>query len=111
MSITPTDGNAAPNRSGRCVNAAPINKPPLLPPPIASFRVDVYLLSINHCAAAMKSSNTFCFLDFIPAWCHSSPYSPPPRRFGCAETPPTSLHPRLPNEPPGVLEMLRPPYP
>src|ERR1051325_8243123 len=55
MSITPTAGNAAPNRSGRCVNAAPTNNPPLLPPPIASFGVDVYLLSINHCAKQNRS--------------------------------------------------------
>ena len=37
--------------------------------------------SISHSAAAMKSSKTFCFCSFVPAWCHSSPYSPPPRRF------------------------------
>ncbi len=84
MSITPTSGSVAPNRSGRCVNIAPINSPPLLPPRIASFGVEVYLFAISHSAAAMKSSKTFCFFAFVPARCQSSPYSPPPRRFGCA---------------------------
>ena len=41
-------------------------------------------LAISHSAAAMKSSKTFCFLSLVPAWCHSSPYSPPPRRFAWA---------------------------
>ena len=36
MSITPTAGRQAPNRSGRCVRQAPTSSPPLLPPSIAS---------------------------------------------------------------------------
>ena len=84
MSITPTAGSAAPNRSGRCVIAAPTSRPPLLPPPIASFGVDVYFSVISHSAAAMKSSKTFCLLLQAPAWCHASPYSPPPRRLATA---------------------------
>ena len=35
----------------------------------------------QHCAAAAKSSNTFCLRVSIPARCHASPYSPPPRRL------------------------------
>src|SRR5215471_18358816 len=50
MSMTPTFGKAAPKRSGRCVMTAPTSNPPLLPPPIASFGVDVNLLSIRYCA-------------------------------------------------------------
>ena len=41
MSMTPTFGKVAPKRSGRCVMHAPTSNPPLLPPPIASFDVDV----------------------------------------------------------------------
>src|SRR2546429_519392 len=66
MSMTPTAGSAAPNRSGRWFSTAPISRPPLLPPEIASFFGEVYLLAINHSAAAMKSSNTFCFFSFMP---------------------------------------------
>ena len=84
MSITPTAGSAAPKRSGRCVIAAPTSRPPLLPPPIASLGVEVYLFAISHSAAPMKSSNTFCLFFFIPASCHASPYSPPPRRLATA---------------------------
>ena len=47
-------------------------------------KVEVYLLAISHSAAEMKSSNTFCLRSLVPARCHSSPYSPPPRRLACA---------------------------
>src|SRR2546426_9007896 len=59
----------------------------------------------------MKSSNTFCFFSCIPAWCHSSPYSPPPRRLGTAYMPPSSSHAATPTENAGVRLMLKPPYP
>ena len=42
------------------------------------------------CAAAMKSSKTFCFFVSLPCACHSSPNSPPPRRLAIAKTPPAS---------------------
>ncbi len=35
----------------------------------------VYLLSMRNCAAAWKSSNTFCFLSKQPPLCHVRPYS------------------------------------
>ena len=35
-------------------------------------------------AAAIKSSNTFCFFNCVPASCHFFPYSPPPRKLGTA---------------------------
>ncbi len=41
MSITPTAGSVAPNRSGRCVRQAPTSSPPLDRPEIASFDFDV----------------------------------------------------------------------
>jgi hypothetical protein len=41
-------------------------------------------LAISHSAAAMKSSNTFCFFSFVPASCHASPYSLPPRMLTLA---------------------------
>jgi len=66
---------------------------------------------MSHSPAAMKSSNTFCFFSFIPAWCHSSPYSPPPRMQASAYTPPISIQTRLATEKYGVDEALNPPYP
>ena len=84
ISITPTAGSTAANNSGRCVRQAPTNSPPLLPPEIANRWLLVYLFSISHSAAAMKSSNTFCFFSRMPAVCQARPYSPPPRKFGTA---------------------------
>src|SRR5438270_600957 len=37
MSMTPTAGSAARNNSGRCARQAPTRRPPLLPPPTASW--------------------------------------------------------------------------
>ncbi len=88
---------------------APTSRPPFDPPEIASFGVEVYRSAISHSAAAMKSSKTFCFLSFVPAWCHSSPYSPPPRRLGTAYRPPISIQARTDGLKPGVSEMLNPP--
>ena len=84
MKHTPTCGMATRNKSGRCVIQAPTSKPPLEPPTIAILSLLVYLSLIRYSAAAMKSSNTFCFCIFVPAMCQSSPYSPPPRRLTCA---------------------------
>ena len=109
MSSTPTAGSAAPKSSGRCVMHAPTSSPPLLPPWIASFRGDVYLFAMSHSAAAMKSSKTFCFFAFMPASCHSTPYSPPPRRFGIAKTPPISIQTRSETLKLGVRLILNPP--
>ena len=92
MSITPTAGSAAPKSSGRWVMQAPTSRPPFDPPAIASLGVEVYLCAISHSAAAMKSSKTFCFLSFVPALCHSSPYSPPPAQVGLGVDAP-HLHP------------------
>ena len=44
--------------------------------------------STSRRAHARKSSNTFCFFVSLPASCHSSPNSPPPRRFAVATTTP-----------------------
>src|SRR5690606_12181584 len=111
MSITPTAGSAAPNRSGRWFRAAPTNRPPFDPPWIASFGVDVYLFAISHSPAAMKSSKTFCFLSFAPFSHHSLPYSLPPRRFATAYTPPITSHGIRATENPAVIGTLKPPYP
>ena len=58
---------------------------------IASFFAFVYPFPISHSAAAMKSSKQFCFMSFMPASCHSLPYSPPPRMLARAYTPPISI--------------------
>ena len=44
----------------------------------------MYFSLTRYSAAAMKSSKTFCFFSNMPALCHSSPYSPPPRMFAVA---------------------------
>src|SRR5690349_21705303 len=46
--------STARNRSGRCVVTEPTSSPPLLPPRMASFSRDVYLLLINHSAGGNK---------------------------------------------------------
>ena len=84
MSMTPTCGTAARNRSGRWLMTAPTSSPPFEPPCAASFAGDVYLLAISHSAAAMKSSKTFCFFSLVPASCQASPYSLPPRMLTLA---------------------------
>ncbi len=109
MSSTPTAGSAAPNRSGRCVRQAATSRPPLLPPAIASFGVDVYFSRIRYSAPAMKSSKTFCLFARRPASCQALPYSPPPRRLACAKMPPISIHAIVAGENAGVIGMLNPP--
>ena len=80
----PTAAMPAPNKSGLWFMQDPTKRPPFEPPLMASFLVHVYLLSTRYSAAAMKSSNPFCLLSNLPALCHFSPYSPPPRMFGIA---------------------------
>src|SRR2546426_767132 len=46
-------------------SSAPISNPLLLPPSIANRAGVVYLRSIRYCAAAAKSSKTFCFFVSI----------------------------------------------
>ena len=84
MSMTPTCATTAPKRSGRWSSQAATSRPPLLPPEMASFAGEVYLLAMSHSAKAMKSSKTFCLRVRVPASCHASPYSPPPRRLAWA---------------------------
>src|SRR5258706_186219 len=92
MSITPTAGSATAKRSGRCCWAAPTSSPPFDPPMIPSFAGDVYFSFTRYSATAMKSSNTFCFFSRLPALCHASPYSAPPRMLTVTQMPPTSSH-------------------
>uniref|UniRef100_A0A7C8YKA9 Uncharacterized protein n=1 Tax=Opuntia streptacantha TaxID=393608 RepID=A0A7C8YKA9_OPUST len=67
---------------------------------------------MRYSAAAMKSSKQFCFLSSVPALCHSSPYSPPPRILARQKTTPKCLKRmvrmtlKL-----GVRLTLNPPYP
>jgi len=71
-------------RSGLWSMQAEVSRPPLEPPMMASFSGLVNLFCIRNSAAAIKSSKTFCFLSSIPALCHSSPYSAPPRILASA---------------------------
>ena len=79
MSSSGAEHTAAVNRSGRCVTAAPTSSPPFDPPHTASRPGDVIPAETRYAAAAWKSSNTFCLRPSIPARCHSSPSSLPPR--------------------------------
>ena len=67
------------------------------------------LISVS--AAAWKSSNTFCLWSSIPARCHSSPSSLPPRRLATAYTPPADTQASTFGEYAGVRLMSNPPYP
>ncbi len=79
------------------------------PPRIARFCAGVYFSLIRYSAPATKSSNTFCLCSFMPASCHSRPYSPPPRRFATAYTPPRSSQAINDGENAGCSETLKPP--
>src|SRR4051812_21610375 len=92
MSSTPTSGTAAPNSSGCCVRQAPTSNPPLDPPLIAIFDGFDHPEVCSQRATEQKSSKQFCLLARRPARHHSTPYSPPPRRFAKAKTPPRSIH-------------------
>ena len=109
MSSSGYEHTTARKSSGRCVRAAPTSSPPLDPPEMASRDGLVYLRVISQSAAARKSSKTFCFLSSIPARCQASPNSPPPRRFGSANTPPFSIQNAAREEKNGRMLMLKPP--
>ena len=70
---------------------------------------EVYFSLIRYSAAAIKSSNTFCFCILVPASCHFLPYSPPPRKLGTAYTPPCSIHTAFTTLKAGVKLTLKPP--
>ena len=81
--------STAPNRSGRCTRHGADEQAAVA----AAFdrdraRARRARSTASHSAAAMKSSNTFCFRSRMPARCQASPYSPPPRRFATAIVPP-----------------------
>ncbi len=77
----PPWGQAPGTGPGPSAMRAPPGRPRFDPPAMASLSRLVYLWSIRYSHAAMKSSKTFCFLSSMPARCHFSPYSLPPRRF------------------------------
>ncbi len=90
MSMTPTAGSATAKSSGRCSITAPTSRPPFEPPMMPSVCGEAYVSWTRYSAAAMKSSNTFCFFSNIPASCQASPYSLPPRMLAVTQTPPRS---------------------
>src|SRR3546814_6052046 len=79
------------------------------PPWIASLSREVIPCAIRCSAAARKSSKLFCLLARRPPSCHSLPYSPPPRMFATANTPPCSIHASRAVEKAGATGMLNPP--
>ena len=95
MSSSGAEQTAAENSSGRWVIAAPTSSPPFDPPQTASRAGDVTPVAMRCSAAAWKSSKTFCLRSSIPARCHSSPSSLPPRSAATAYTPPASTQARM----------------
>ena len=63
MSMTPTAGRQAPNRSGRCVMTRRPAARRCCRPGWPACRAGCTCCAISHSAAAMKSSKTFCFLQ------------------------------------------------
>ena len=76
-----------------------------------SFAGDVYFSRTRCSATAMKSSKTFCFFSSIPALCHASPYSAPPRMLAVTHTPPSSSHAGTSCRYVGSVLTENPPYP
>ena len=77
---------------------------------IASFGGDVYSLAISHSAAAMKSSNTFCFFvllaGLVPVFAVLAAAAQVRDREDAAHAP---ARRRPPAQKTGVSEMLKPP--
>jgi len=76
---------------------------------IASWSGVVSPASIKACAAAWKSSNTFCLCSRRPARCHASPSSPPPRSDATTYVPPAATQVSAVEENPGLSELANPP--
>ena len=90
MSSNGAEQITAAYKPGACTSEAPTRSPPFDPPEMASCPAVVNPSRIRASAAPRKSSNTFCLRSSIPARCHSSPSSLPPRRLATAYTPPAS---------------------
>ena len=64
---------------------------------------------MSHSAAAIKSSNEFWRFSRLPAWCHCSPSSEPPRRAGTANSNPCSIRKVAKAVKRGVTQLPNPP--
>ena len=103
--MTGTIATTARARPGCWVTVAPMSRPPLEPPRIASRSLVVRCDSIRKRAQQAKSSKTFCLAASRPAWCQCSPYSPPPLVCATATTPPCSSQGSQPGSNRGLREM------
>ena len=90
--LAPTTSSAAAKSFGLLVMARPMVMPPAEVPSPARCAGDVYLWATSHSPQAMKSCQVCGLVAIIPAWCHASPYQPPPRAWQTAKTPPRSSH-------------------
>ena len=79
MSSSGAEQTTARYSAGRWVRAAPTSSPPFDPPMIASRSGWCHRRRRARSAAACRSSNTYCLCSRLPARCHCSPSSPPPR--------------------------------
>ncbi len=90
---------------------AAVSKPPFERPLAPTLPWFAMPESTRVVAQAMKSSNTCCLLPSMPARCHASPCSMPPRRLARTTDPPASRNATRAGLNIGVTGMLKPPYP
>ena len=109
MSVSGTSHTTAWHRSGRRTSHAATSRPPFEPPRMASRSREVRPSATSQSAAASKSANTCGLRSRMPAWCHASPSSPPPRSPGIATWPPSSHQTAMNGLHAGVSVMLNPP--
>ena len=89
MSSSGAEQMTAAYRSGRCVSAAPTSRPPFDPPEMASCPGVVQPSRDQRTRPRRGSRRRRSACEpSIPARCHSSPSSLPPRRLAIAYTPP-----------------------
>src|SRR5690606_33206281 len=90
-------------RSGRSTMAIPIAIPPALLLYNTVVLLAGILFLIKYYIQSMSSFQELYFLDFMPCSCQESPFSPPPRIWGTAKTPPFFTQVKKMGEKKGVI--------
>ena len=81
-------------------------------PYVAAMKSSKTLICMNGQQHSLMVEHRLTLRSLIPALCHSSPNSLPPRMFGRAKTAPYDFKKvRIPGLNDGLIEMLNPPYP
>ena len=110
MSATGTRQRTAPKSSGRWI----IDRADEQPAVAAAFDRDPLRRRVALGDQALRGGDevvedVLLLLEHARRGATSSPYSPPPRRFASAKTPPRSRNGKLPGSNAGVRLMLNPP--